>query len=57
MKDEWYGDKRDLVKWGVLLHLAATFKATRILQVPYYGQANGAPWRSMARRIRYRKPS
>jgi hypothetical protein len=22
MRDEWYGDKRDLVKWGVLLHLA-----------------------------------
>jgi len=39
MKDEWYGDKRDLVKWGVLLHLAAKFKASQILQVPYYRQS------------------
>jgi len=36
MKDEWYGDKRDLAKWGVLVHLATRFRACRILQVPYY---------------------
>jgi len=35
MKDLWYGDMRDLVKWGVLLHLAGEFGAGRILQVPY----------------------
>lgn len=36
MKDKWYGDKRDLVKWGVLLHLASRYGASRIVQVAYY---------------------
>ncbi len=36
MKAQWYGDKRDLVKWGVLLHLAHRFGAKHILQVLYY---------------------
>ncbi|BAZ97922.1 hypothetical protein SDC9_07149 [bioreactor metagenome] len=36
MKDIWYGDKRDLVKWGVLLTLSKEFSAKRILQVAYY---------------------
>jgi hypothetical protein len=36
VKDKWYGDKRDLVKWGVLLTLAKMFSARRILQVAYY---------------------
>ena len=36
MKDEWYGDKRDLVKWGVLVELAEWFDAERILQVLYH---------------------
>ncbi|MGD0624986.1 MAG: hypothetical protein ABSB32_09740 [Thermodesulfobacteriota bacterium] len=35
MKPEWYGDKRDLVKWGVLLHIARDHSAKRILQVAY----------------------
>lgn len=38
MKDQWYGDKRDLVKWGVLLRLADLYAAGRILQVAYYGE-------------------
>ncbi len=36
MKDQWYGDRRDLVKWGVLLELACRFRASRVLQVRYY---------------------
>jgi hypothetical protein len=36
MRDQWYGDKRDLVKWGVLLSLAADHDADRILQVGYF---------------------
>ena len=35
MKDEWYGDKRDLVKWAVLLHLANEYSVQRVVQVAY----------------------
>ena len=33
MKDCWYGDRQDLVKWSVLVHLARECRITRILQV------------------------
>ena len=36
MRPEWYGDKRDLVKWTVLLLLAGKFKTERILQITYF---------------------
>ncbi len=36
MKDCWYADNRDLIKWGVLLHLANDFEARRVLQLAYY---------------------
>jgi hypothetical protein len=36
MRDQWYADHRDLVKWGVLLNLAHQHAAARILQVAYY---------------------
>lgn len=36
MRDQWYGDKRDLIKWGVLLELARRHGAKHILQVLYY---------------------
>jgi hypothetical protein len=36
MRDVWYGDKRDLVKWGVLLALTQRFATKHILQVLYY---------------------
>ena len=36
MRDEWYSDKRDLVKWAVLMQLAQMYEATSILQVAYY---------------------
>jgi hypothetical protein len=38
VRDVFYADNRDLVKWGVLLHLARQFGAGRILQVAYYRQ-------------------
>ena len=36
MRDEWYSDNRDLVKWGVLLNLAELHSTAIILQVAYY---------------------
>jgi hypothetical protein len=36
MRDKWYGDNRDLVKWGVLLTLAERYGLKHILQVLYY---------------------
>ena len=43
MKDEWYGDKRDLVKWGSLLLLAEQHHLGRIIQVAYYRSSTWAP--------------
>jgi hypothetical protein len=40
MRDQWYADNRDLVKWGVLLELRRRFDAIRILQVLYYRPSN-----------------
>jgi hypothetical protein len=36
MRDRWYADNRDLIKWGVLLRLAGSFDAPRILQLAFY---------------------
>jgi hypothetical protein len=36
MRDKWYVDNRDLVKWGILLRLAERYAAKHILQVLYY---------------------
>jgi len=36
MRDIWYGDNRDLVKWAILCHLAEDFNASRILQILFY---------------------
>ncbi len=36
MQDKWFGDKCDVIKWGVLLKLAERFDARRILQIAYY---------------------
>jgi len=35
MRDKWYGDNRDLVKWATLVSLAEQFEARHILQVLY----------------------
>lgn len=36
MRDKWYADNRDLVKWGVVLTLAERHAVTHILHVSYY---------------------
>jgi len=36
MRDKWYADNRDLVKWGALVHLAQKYGIQRIVQVAYY---------------------
>lgn len=36
MRDLWYADNRDLIKWGILLRLAGRFEAPRILQLAFY---------------------
>jgi hypothetical protein len=36
MRNRWYGDNRDLVKWSVLIHLAKMYSANRILQIAYF---------------------
>ncbi len=33
MKDQWYADQRDLVKWGALEYLADRYSADEIVQV------------------------
>jgi hypothetical protein len=43
MRDRWYGDNRDLVKWGVILHLAREYRVTRILQVAYLRRSDWEP--------------
>lgn len=40
MKDIWYGDNRDLIKWSVLLHLARKYQARKILQIAYYRKSD-----------------
>ncbi len=36
MRETWYSDNRDLVKWGALLHLATQHDIGRIIQVAYF---------------------
>lgn len=36
MKDIWYSDNRDVVKWAVLHQLASLHGSVRILQIAYY---------------------
>ena len=40
MRDQWYSDKRDLVKWSVLLLLAEKCKADRIIQIACYNASD-----------------
>ncbi len=35
MRDKYYAHKRDLIKWGVLLHLAEEYSLQKIIQVAY----------------------
>jgi len=41
VRDAYYADNRDIVKWGVLLHIAREFDLARILQVAYL---RGSAW-------------
>ncbi len=36
MRDQWYGDDRDLLKWGTLVHLARREQRSTILQVALF---------------------
>ena len=36
MRDKWYLDNRDLVKWATLVHIASEHRLQTILQVPYW---------------------
>jgi hypothetical protein len=35
VKDMWYGDRRDLVKWGTLVHLARSEQIRTVIQVAF----------------------
>lgn len=43
MRDIYYADNRDLIKWGVLLRLAEMFDAARIVHVAYYRESQFGP--------------
>ncbi len=36
MRNKWYSDNRDLVKWSILTHLARMASVARILQIAYF---------------------
>lgn len=36
MKDIWYADNRDLIKWSVLIKLTQIYHMDKILQIAYY---------------------
>ena len=40
MRDKWYSDNRDLIKWSVLLILAKRCKADRIIQIACYNASD-----------------
>lgn len=40
MRDQFYSDKHDLVKWAILYRLANKFGASRIIQIAFYRQSN-----------------
>ena len=52
MREEWYGDPRDLVKWGTLVHLARYDSIRTIIQVAFFRvserpqlESDGHKWR------------
>lgn len=36
MKDQWYADNRDLIKWGGIIHLCNTTGIKHVMQVAYF---------------------
>ena len=49
MRDQWYGDNRDLVKWSVLVHLARREAVSAILHVAMYRPGPAQPPLATAR--------
>jgi len=43
VQEQWYGDKRDLVKWASIVYLARECDASRIIQVPF-SHGDTQPW-------------
>jgi hypothetical protein len=43
MKDKWYADKRDLIKWGGIAHLCHKKGIKCVLQVAYYRESKWSP--------------
>ena len=43
MRPEWYADKRDLVKWSVLITLAKKNNIKRVVYAVYLGESNWLP--------------
>jgi hypothetical protein len=43
MRDKWYADNRDLLKWATLTHIAHTQNMQTIVQVPYWQPDNFRP--------------
>ena len=46
MKDAWYGDRRDLVKWGTLVHLAHSEQIRTVIQVAFLRRGERPPLRT-----------
>lgn len=40
MKDQWYADNRDLIKWGGIIHLCNTKGIKQVTHVAYYTQSS-----------------
>ena len=43
MRDQYYSDNRDLVKWATLVHIALEYGLQTILQVPYWRPEKAHP--------------
>ena len=43
MRDKYYSDNRDLVKWATLAHIASRYRLKTILQVPYWRRETAYP--------------
>ena len=45
MRDKWYADKRDLVKWGGIMHLLndKNLGIKKVIQIAYYRKDNWPP--------------
>ena len=49
MRDQWYGDNRDLLKWGALTHIARRDQISTILHVALYRPDDELPTLSSSR--------